>query len=153
MTPIEQVREAGNAMRHWAERTYEEADRVARGYRVLEPLNSATESLKKRIKEWDRALSLLKTMEGEPVAWMEPASKFTMNADMKKALSSGHIKETCEADRFSIPLYASTHTKTITVDEILELVKENDMDAEGDESFTNESHWANLHNRLTSKFK
>lgn len=49
--------------------------------------------------------------------------------------------------------YASTHTKTITVDEILELVKENDMDAEGDESFTNESHWANLHNRLTSKFK
>jgi len=68
MTPIEQVREAGNAMRHWAERTYEEADRVARGYRVLEPLNSATESLKKRIKEWDRALSLLKTMEGEPVA-------------------------------------------------------------------------------------
>ncbi len=49
--------------------------------------------------------------------------------------------------------YASTHTKTITVDEILELVKENDMDAEGDESFTNESHWANLHNRLTAKFK
>ena len=107
MTPIEQSKEA----------LQEVSDTMDRKGGVAPIIRMDT------LKKVNAALALLKTMEGEPVAWMEPASKFTMNADMKKALSSGHIKETCEADRFSIPLYASTHTKTITVDEVETLIR------------------------------
>ena len=54
---VEAMRVAGEDMRHWSERTYEEAARVACGYPVLEPLNSATESLKKRIYAWTASLN------------------------------------------------------------------------------------------------
>lgn len=137
MTPIEQAKEA----------LQEVSDTMDRKGGVAPIIRLDT------LKKVNAALALLKTMEGDPVMWMSSTgmtlshSEYKMWRDTTDERGPGYMKT------FTIPLYASTHTKTITVDEILELVKENDMDAEGDESFTNESHWANLHNRLTSKFK
>ena len=96
------------------------------------------------------SLALLKTMEGDPVMWMSSTgmtlshSEYKMWRDTTDERGPGYMKT------FTIPLYASTHTKTITVDQIMEVAAEWLNEMEGMHSYMNTYL---LRDRLTAKFK
>ncbi len=134
MTPIEQAKEA----------LQEVSDTMDRKGGVAPIIRMDT------LKKVNAALALLKTMEGDPVMWMSSTgmtlshSEYKMWRDTTDERGPGYMKT------FTIPLYASTHTKTITVDQIMEVAAEWLNEMEGMHSYMNTSL---LRDRLTSKFK
>lgn len=107
------------------------------------------------LRERDEALALLKTMEGEPVAWMSSSGmSFLSNAqlnslDKANAHAALHGRPPLSEEMFPIPLYRhpSPQSDTLTVDSAMQVVREwKSLEMNG---WSADAIWDNLEHLLT----